>query len=67
MRTAEEIAQAILELAPVELARFRAWFEEFEASRFDLAIQQDLLAGRLDRFAEEALTYFAKRKTNRLS
>ena len=66
MKTIEEIAQAILQLTPTELARFRVWFDEFEASRFDAAIEQDALAGRLGRFADEALAHLAMRKTNRL-
>jgi predicted transcriptional regulator len=32
--TVEEIEDAILKLSPDKLDEFRAWFEEFEASRF---------------------------------
>ena len=67
MKTVEEIAQAILQLPPAELARFRAWFDGFEADGFDAAIEQDALAGRLNRFADEVMAHLAKRKTNRLS
>jgi hypothetical protein len=67
MKTVEEIAQAILQLAPTELVRFRVWFDEFEAGHFDTAIEQDALAGRLDRFADEALAHLAIRKTIRPS
>jgi hypothetical protein len=42
-------------LDPRELARFRAWFEVFDADRFDAAIESDARAGKLDAFAEEAL------------
>ncbi len=38
-----------------ELARFRAWFEAFDAVQFDGAIERDVQAGKLDRLAEEAL------------
>jgi hypothetical protein len=37
------------------LARFRAWFEAFEAGRFDAAIERDANAGKLNAFAEEAI------------
>ena len=67
MKTAEEIAEAVLQLAPTELARFRAWFDEIGASRFDATIEQDALAGRLDRFADEAIAYLAEHKTKPLS
>jgi hypothetical protein len=54
----EEIEKAIAELPVDQLARFRAWFEEFEATRFDQKIERDAKAGRLDRLADQALTDF---------
>lgn len=53
--TTEDIEKAIELLAPRELARFRAWFEAFEARQFDGAIERDARAGKLDAQAEEAL------------
>jgi hypothetical protein len=55
MKTAEDIARAIEQLDPRELARFRVWYEAFEADRFDAAIERDAHAGKLDALAEEAL------------
>jgi hypothetical protein len=55
MTTTEDIKKAVEQLAPRELARFRAWFETFDAQRFDTAIERDASAGRLDALAEEAL------------
>ena len=55
MTTAEEIERAIERLDPRELARLRAWFESFDARRFDSAIERDAQAGKLDGLAEEAL------------
>ncbi|MGQ0683270.1 hypothetical protein [Bradyrhizobium sp.] len=55
MTTAEEIEKAVERLDPRELARFSAWFEAFEAKRFDAAIERDAQAGKLDALAEEAL------------
>jgi hypothetical protein len=55
MTTTEDIERAVEQLPPRELARFRAWFEAFDADRFDAAIERDANAGRLDAFAEEAL------------
>src|ERR1700723_3868125 len=43
-------------MLPLELARFRAWFEAFDAQQFDGAIERDTRAGKLDAHAEEALT-----------
>jgi hypothetical protein len=55
MTSTEEIEMAVEKLAPKELARFRAWFEAFDADRFDAAIERDIAAGKLDSLAEEAL------------
>jgi len=55
MITAEDIEEAIEQLSPHELARFREWFESFDAARFDTAIERDARAGRLDALADEAL------------
>jgi hypothetical protein len=66
MTTVEEIEQAVTELSPDQLARFRAWFEEFEAARFDEKIERDAKAGRLDRLADEALAEFRAGRTREL-
>ena len=55
MTTTEDIEKAVEQLNPRELARFRAWFEVFDADRFDAAIERDAHGGKLDAFAEEAL------------
>jgi hypothetical protein len=55
MSTISEIEQAVKQLAPQELAKFRVWFAEFDAEQWDRQIEQDVVAGRLDSLAEEAL------------
>jgi len=55
MSTVEEIEQAVSNLPPDDLARFRAWFEAFEAAQFDEKIERDAKSGKLDRLAEQAL------------
>jgi hypothetical protein len=54
----EELEKAVAELPPELLARFRIWFEEFEAARFDAQIEADAKSGKLDKFAEESLRDF---------
>ncbi|SKA00908.1 hypothetical protein SAMN02745126_03108 [Enhydrobacter aerosaccus] len=54
----EDIEKAVAELPVDQLARFRVWFEEFEATRFDQKIERDAAAGRLDRLADQALSDF---------
>ena len=58
MTTLEDIEKAVTELPADQLTKFRAWFEEFEAARFDRRIERDAKAGRLDKLAERALTDF---------
>jgi hypothetical protein len=53
--TTEDIEKAVKQLPPHEPARFRAWFEAFDARQFDAAIERDAQAGKLDGLAEEAL------------
>lgn len=53
--TLHDIENAIAGLPPDELAKFRAWFVEFDADAWDQQIEEDIRAGRLDALAEEAL------------
>jgi hypothetical protein len=54
MTKIEDIAKAVERLSPEELARFRAWFEEFDARLFDERIERDAKAGKLDKLIAEA-------------
>ena len=58
MTTSEDIQRAVAQLLSWELARFRAWFEAFDADCFDAAIQRDAHRGKLDAFAEEAIASY---------
>jgi hypothetical protein len=51
----DELEKAVSSLPPDELARFRAWFDAFDAGRFDTKIERDAKSGKLDGMAEEAL------------
>jgi hypothetical protein len=64
--TIEDIEKAVSNLPPDDLAKFRAWFEEFEASRFDRRIEQDAKAGRLDRLADQALAEYRQGRAREL-
>jgi hypothetical protein len=55
MSTIHEIEQAVRGLSPEDLAAFRTWFAEFDADMWDRQLEADISAGRLDRFADEAL------------
>ena len=53
--TIEDLEKAVATLPPDQLAKFRDWFEAFDAARFDEKIERDAKAGKLDRLAEQAL------------
>ena len=66
MGKVEKIEQEVEALSPDELARFRAWFLEFDWAAWDRQIEQDVCTGRLDALAEQALRDHAAGKTTRL-
>ena len=49
----DSITRAVEQLTPRERARFRVWFEQYEASLFDDQIEQDAKAGKLDKLLAE--------------
>ncbi len=55
MSNVEDIEKAVESLAPGDLARFRAWFDNFDVARFDEKIERDIGSGKLDKLAEDAL------------
>ena len=55
MGSIDDIKQAVTELTKEQRAKFRAWFEEFEAQAFDEQIERDVKEGKLDKLAEEAI------------
>lgn len=62
MQTVQEIEQVISRLPQEELARFREWFEEFDAKVWDEQIEVDAKSGKLDRLAEQAIADFHEGK-----
>jgi hypothetical protein len=50
-----EIERAVQQLPADELAKFREWFATFDAAIWDRQIEADVVAGRLDALAAEAL------------
>jgi hypothetical protein len=67
MSTVDEIERAVSGLSPEDLARFRAWWEEFEEARFDAQLEADSLeGGPLSKLAEEALAEHRAGRTRKL-
>ena len=55
MESVLEIEKAVSSLSPDELARFRAWFEEYDAIVWDEQFEQDVKSGKLEKIAQKAL------------
>ena len=50
----EDLQTAIAQLPAEELDRFSRWFEEFLSDQWDLRIEADIRAGRLDEAGRRA-------------
>jgi len=55
MGTVPEIEAAVRKLSRDELTTFREWFRHFDADAWDRQFEEDVVAGRLDSLADEAL------------
>lgn len=55
MTKIQRLEKEIEKLTSGELAAFRKWFQEYDASVWDEQIEQDAIVGKLDRLAEKAL------------
>jgi hypothetical protein len=53
--TLDTLEQAVQKLSAAELAQFRDWFIEFEASAWDAQIEADNAAGKLQGLMAQAL------------
>ena len=55
MSTVFEIENAVQKLSHSDLAAFRDWFIGFDATAWDKQFEEDVVAGRLDALADEAI------------
>lgn len=55
MTTVAQISGAVKRLPRKELARFRKWFAEYDATQWDREFEADVAEGRLDAISREVL------------
>lgn len=55
MTKIQKIEKEVKSLSQKELAKFRDWFFEFDASAWDAQFEADVRAGKFNRLADEAL------------
>jgi hypothetical protein len=66
MSAVEQLERQIEKLSAAELAKFRAWFFEFDARVWDAQIESDLKAGKLQGLIAEALADYKAGKVREL-
>ena len=66
MSELEQLEQRIQKLSPDELAKFRAWFIEFDHLIWDKQIEADSKAGKLDGLIAEAFADFKSGKAREI-
>ena len=66
MPDVQELQSAVSQLPADELARFREWFEEFDAEVWDKQLAPDIKSGKLDRLANQAIADFRAGKCKEL-
>jgi hypothetical protein len=66
MTRVQKLEREIKELTRTELAAFRQWFQEYDATQWDRQIEEDALAGKFDRLAEKALADHRAGRTKEL-
>ena len=62
MNNIEEIKQAVIHLPPKDLAAFRRWYNEYEASIWDKQFEEDVKSGKIDFLAQQAVNDFKSGK-----
>ena len=66
MQAVQELQSAVSQLSADELARFREWFDEFDAEVWDRQFEKDVKSEKLDRLANQAVLDFRTRKCKEL-
>ena len=66
MQAVQELQSAVSQLSADEFARFREWFDEFDAEVWDRQFEKDVKSKKLDRFANQAILDFRTRKCKEL-
>jgi hypothetical protein len=66
MNEAEKLEEQVQRLPPEDLARFRAWFFEFDAQVWDRKIESDMQLGKLSKLLAEARSEFESGKSREI-
>ena len=62
----QKIENEIIKMTSAELAKFRSWFEEFDANSWDKQFENDVKSGKLENHAEQAIKDFNSGKYKKI-
>lgn len=62
MLSLKRLEAEVASLPDKELRKFSKWFAQYEAERWDRALEADIASGKLDQLADEALAQFVSGK-----
>ncbi|GAK50722.1 hypothetical protein U14_01955 [Candidatus Moduliflexus flocculans] len=66
MNSVQEIERAILQLPKPDMRVLRGWFNDLDAEMWDQEFEEDVLSGRLDMLAQQALADLSAGRCNAL-
>ena len=66
MQKVQEIESAVLRLSKDALTNFRKWFDEFDAKVWDEQFKNDVMSGKPDNLASQAISDFQSGKCKEL-
>ena len=66
MQAVQELQSAVSQFSAEELARFREWFDKFDAEVWDRQFEEDAKSGKLDQLANQAIADFQAGKCKQL-
>jgi len=66
MSTLQEVEHAVKNLSGNELNSFREWFQVYDAEIWDKELENDVVAGKLDKLGRQALKDFHLNKCNEI-
>ena len=66
MQAVQELQSAVSQLSAEELARFREWFDKFDAEVWDRQFEEDAKSGKSDQLANQAIADFQAGKCKQL-
>ena len=64
--TVKEIERQVKKLPRTSLTAFREWFQRFDSDAWDHQIERDVHAGKLAKFAKEALNSYKAGKAREI-